>query len=56
MSGPGGFSLLLFLNHEQHLAVAVEVKRGLHREGKESLVAIRNVVRAGPGLNFVQSH
>lgn len=56
VSQPSGFSLWLFFEHEQHLAVAVGVKRGMGKEGKESLVAIRTAVGAGPGLNFVQNH
>lgn len=52
MSRPGGFSLCLFFEHEQHLAVAVGLKREMCREGWASLVAIGNVVGAGPGLRF----
>lgn len=57
MSGPGGSSLWLFFEHEQRSAVAAEGGVwGVCREEKESLVAIRTAVRAGPGLNFVQNH
>lgn len=56
MSGPGGFSLWLFFEHEQHLAMAVGVKRGVSGEGEESLVAIRSADGAGMGLSFVQNH
>ena len=55
MSWPSGFSLWLVFEREQHLAVAVGVKRGMGKEGKESFVAIKTAVGAGPGLNFVQN-
>lgn len=38
VSGPGGFSLWLFFQHEQHLAVAVGVKRGLEGRGRRVLL------------------
>lgn len=45
-----------FFKHEQHLAVAVGVKRGECRAGKEYLASIRTAVGAGLGLRFVQNH